>query len=1059
MKQVSPEQPGVSGFHNRVLAFPLSIFMCWAVTMIDHAAAAADADSIRQQAGIHAGLCVHLGITDGSLETDMAADGRLLVHGLTTNPKRVGTARRAIRQRGLDGLASIESVTSLRRLPYADRMVNLLIVDQDVLGADAPDEAELMRVVAPLGVMMIKQGGRWQRIVKPVSDKMDDWPQWDHGADGNPSSGDELVGPTNTLRWLVGTTTVDGAGSKVGLRITDGKVFYVNVNYDLDKYWGRWNLPRDVIARDAFNGVLLWKRTIDGVPGGGDQPPRFALATNDGRVYCFPKEGGPMEAVDAATGETLVRFEKAPPLPKVTGWDKWKDPIRDIHFIVRVFDGKVLQTYRHEAYLSDAKSGKLLCKWAGRKGNPIGWAVVGGGNVYLAVADGDLVKHRASQVTPLGKIVALSAASGKPVWESDALNGRGIFRMIYYRNSVIVPSCAESGKGYNQYGGPHILTRLNAADGQVVWSTDDDPRKAGGHYSIVLAQGDEVIVGQQSGFGVDFATGKVTRSYNWGQSDNSCADLKCVPDYTFYGLTFIDREGKTITRGQTRAICDVGHFPAYGLLYNSPLGCLCAEYVNGYLALSPEPLDLPVADHQRLVSDDVKVASAESGGVWPLKDEWPIHMASPSRGCYAPTSVGDKPQVVWRQKLAVWPKGMLATDWRTNERIVGLVTAPTVAAGKVFVAAPDRHRLVAFDAKSGQPAWSFTTGARIDSPPTIYPVGDQALCLFGCRDGWVYCLHADDGKLAWKFLAARSEKRIGVQSQLESPWPVSGSVMIDGGGAIIMAGRQSAIDGGIYIYKLNPCDGRVLWKTRLWTDPDASRSIEDYRLRTRMTRNRRTTDLLVHNGRQVCNWITPLKLQYAADDELVDIETDVIQARALKWAVPSQDELREISGATWLWAANSNGLLSRRVEGVGRHDQVGVCYSDLRATKIVLAGDRLYAYRASSSRSKNLTGPLVSVEIGRDRKLATKPVWKSKTPGHGINDAMIVAGNRLYLSHHNPREQTTFLHVFSATDGKPVAEIPLLARPIKDGLAAAYGRLYISCQDGTVVCLGQTDPV
>jgi len=1054
MKPAFPRNSGARSFHPWFVFFMLLIFVGRVTTPIDRAAGAAEANSVRQQAGIDAGLCVHVGTTDGSLEADMAADGQLLVHGLSTNAKRVVSARLTIRRRGLDGLASVESVASLRRLPYAARMVNLLIVDRDMLGADAPDEAELMRVVAPLGVMMMKWGGRWKRIVKPVSDKMDDWPQWDHGADGNPSSNDELVGPTNALRWLVGTTTIDGAGSKVGMRIADGKVFYVNVNYDLDKYWGRWNLPRDVVARDAFNGMLLWKRAIDGVPGGGDQPPRFALATDGDRVYCFPKEGGPMEAVDAATGETLVRFSKAPPLPKVTGWDKWKDRIDDIHFIVRVFDGKVLQTYQHEAYLSDTESGKLLWKWAGRKDDPIGWAVVGGGNVFLAVADGDLIKHRASQVTPLGKIVAVSAASGKTVWESDALNGRGIFRMIYYRSSVIVPSCAESGRGYNQYGGPHIVTRLDATDGQVVWSTDDNPRKAGGHYSIVLAQGDEVIVGQQSGFGVDLATGKVTRSYNWGQSDNSCADLKCVPNYTFYGLTFIDREGKTITRGQTRAICDVGHFPAYGLLYNSPLGCLCAEYVNGYLALSSESLDPPVADHRRLVPGDVKVASAESGGVWPAKDEWPIHMASPSRGCYSSTSISDEPQVVWRQQLATWPKGILAADWRTNERIVGLVTAPTVAAGKVFVAAPDRHRLVALDANSGRPAWSYTTGAPIDSPPTIYPVGDQSLCLFGCRDGWVYCLHADDGKLAWKFLAARSEKRIGVQSQLESPWPVSGSVMIEGGGAIIMAGRQSAIDGGIYIYKLNPCDGRVLWKTRLWTDPDVSRSLEDYRLRTRMTRNRRTTDLLVHNGRKVCNWITPLKSRYA-EGELVDINTDVIEARALKWAVPSQDELREISEATWLWAANSNGLLSRRVEGVGRHDQVGVCYSDLRATKIVLAGDRLYAFRASSSRSKDLTGPLVCVEIGGDRKLATRPVWKSKTPGHGINDAMIVAGNRLYLSHHNPREQTTSLHIFDTTDGKPTAEISLPARPTKDGLAAAYGRLYISCQDGTVVCLGR----
>jgi outer membrane protein assembly factor BamB len=1017
-------------------------------------ARAAEAESIRQQAGVRTGLCVHLGTSGGELEAHLASGGTLLVHGLTNDATRLHAARRTIRERGVYGLASVEQAASLKNLPYADGMVNLLIVDLDTLGPDAPDEAERMRVVAPLGVAMIKKSGQWQRVAQPVSSQTDDWPQWDRGADGNPSSCDELVGPTNTLRWLAGTTTVDGAGSKVGLRITDGKVFYVNVNYSPDKYWGRRNPPRDVVARDAFNGVLLWRRSIDGVPGGGDQPPRFALTADDGRVYCFPQEGEPLQAVDAATGKTIVRFEDAPPLPKVTGWNKWQDPIRDIHFVVRVFDGKVLQTYQHEAYLSDTRSGKLLWKWSGREGNPIGWAVVGGGNIYLAVADGDLVHHRASHITPLGRIVALSAASGKPVWESNAVSGRGIFRMIYYRNSVIVPSCGESGKGYRQYGGPHIVTRLNAADGQVVWSTDDDPRKAGGHYSIVLARGDEVIVGQQSGFGVDFATGKVTRSYNWGQPDNSCADLKCVPGYTFYGLTFLDREGRTVTRGQTRAICDVGHFPAYGLLYNSPLGCLCAEYLNGYMALSPEPCNAPVADGERLAAGEVKVAADGSAGAWPANNEWPIHMATPSRGCFSSTPVGDEPQALWQQQVATRPEGVLPGDWRMNERIVGLVTAPTVAAGKVFVAAPDRHRLVAFDARTGRTAWSFTSGARIDSPPTVYPSGDEALCLFGCRDGWVYCLRAADGKRVWKFMAARCEKRIGVQSQLESPWPVVGSVMIDDGGVVVMAGRQSAIDGGISIYKLNPSDGRVIWKTRLWTDPDACRLVEDHRMLTRITRNRRTVDLLVHNGRQVCNWITPLKPEYG-EGELVDIQTHVINARALRWAVPSGNELCEIDDATWLWAANSNGLLSRRVEGVGRHDNVGMCYSHLKAVKLVLAGDRLYAFRSSSGRSKDLVGPLVCVKIGRDRKPASKPVWKAKAPGHGSNDAMIVAGNRLYLSHHNPGEQTTSLHVFDVADGCPVAEIPLPARPVKDGIAAAYSRLYVSCEDGSVACLGE----
>ena len=39
-------------------------------------------------------------------------------------------------------------------------------------------------------------------------------------------------------------------------------------------------------------------------------------------------------------------------------------------------------------------------------------------------------------------------------------------------------------------------------------------------------------------------------------------------------------------------------------------------------------------------------------------------------------------------------------------------------------------------------------------------------------------------------------------------------------------------------------------------------------------------------------------------------------------------------------------------------------------------------------------------------------------------------------------------------DGKKLAEYPLDAAPIWDGLAVASGRLYLSLNDGRVMCLG-----
>ena len=53
----------------------------------------------------------------------------------------------------------------------------------------------------------------------------------------------------------------------------------------------------------------------------------------------------------------------------------------------------------------------------------------------------------------------------------------------------------------------------------------------------------------------------------------------------------------------------------------------------------------------------------------------------------------------------------------------------------------------------------------------------------------------------------------------------------------------------------------------------------------------------------------------------------------------------------------------------------------------------------------------------------------------------------------NPKD--ALLLTYSATDGKKMGEVKLAAFPVFDGMAAAGGRLYVSCQDGTLRCLGK----
>ncbi len=118
----------------------------------------------------------------------------------------------------------------------------------------------------------------------------------------------------------------------------------------------------------------------------------------------------------------------------------------------------------------------------------------------------------------------------------------------------------------------------------------------------------------------------------------------------------------------------------------------------------------------------------------------------------------------------------LGLAWKAE--LGGRLSALTIADGRVFVSQIDAHTVHALAAGR----WSagcgiLSPGARVDSPPTYW----NGRVLFGCSDGNVYCLRASDGELVWRFRAAPGDRRTMVFEQLESLWPVPGSVLVEDG--------------------------------------------------------------------------------------------------------------------------------------------------------------------------------------------------------------------------------------------------------------------------------------
>jgi outer membrane protein assembly factor BamB len=149
--------------------------------------------------------------------------------------------------------------------------------------------------------------------------------------------------------------------------------------------------------------------------------------------------------------------------------------------------------------------------------------------------------------------------------------------------------------------------------------------------------------------------------------------------------------------------------------------------------------------------------------------------------------------------------------WAT--KLKAPLTPPVYAASRVLVAAKNEHTLYALRVDDGSVAWAFTAGGRIDSPPTIH--GNSI--LLGGTDGYLYCLRAHGGELAWRLRVAPAERLIVSESQLESAWPVHGSVLVEDETAYATAGRSTYLDGGIHLVAVDVTTGRIKHETTLDT--------------------------------------------------------------------------------------------------------------------------------------------------------------------------------------------------------------------------------------------------
>jgi outer membrane protein assembly factor BamB len=1050
------------------------------------AIAAPSGVDILRDTGVKGGFLVHLGCGDGTLTAELRTGANYVVQGLDTSTANVEKARAHIQSLGLYGVVSANRFDG-KRLPYVDNLVNLVVAeDQGQVSTE-----EIMRVLAPLGVAYVKQGQAWQKMSKPWPAEIDEWRQHFHDADNNAVARDSVVGPPRHVQWIAEprwSRSHLGSPSVTSMVSSKGRLFDIEdmVSAEYPALPGKFAL----VARDAFNGVLLWRhpfavwepvtRHIKSTP---IQLQRRLAAIGD-TVYCTPGFDTPVTAFDAATGEIVKTYE---------GTEGAQEFVHDRGVLYLVVGDPMNSHGDVEEYL-------------GFHGTAFPLAVYG--------------REAVRRPDPKCSIVALDADSGRRMWQVPSSKTKGYQgaslairgkRVVFCTDTGIV--CLDRSTGDQLWRAPNKIVmvskeRINGPaamtgiapslvlsddavyiadvitlkafsleDGKELWTGKAYPN----HFKasdLFLAAG-TVWSGTLEGY--DPLTGEVlktlTQEMTGPMVHDRCYRNRITEHYYIDtktgGSDFLRLGSDTeFPNPWVRGTCGIGALPCNGLLYAPPSACSCSNWVmmNSLNALAPEPglkssaqpIDVKAKERLEKGSAYGKAQAAASDSL----DSWPTYRRDPGRtGASkgkAPTELGPR----WKVKMST------------------RASAPTIAEGRLFVADIDAHCVRALDADDGKPLWTYTTGARVDSPPTVY----KGLVLFGSRDGWVYCLRASDGALVWRFRGLPDDRLVCAYGQIESAWPVSGSVLVRDDVVYFAAGRNSFIDGGIWLFGLDPLSGRVIHERHMYgpygddgfpiiaNDISGGFGLHGFKNDVFLTDGE--TLFLRQQGFRPD--LTPLEPKEITEPHLIasagllepiphhrtwwTIDTTIrYDTTVLKSGRPHGDLLvmdrnrfYEVRG----YAPGRTNNFDPRADGYTLYAGVSP-----KSTDAAPAKKKTSQKPAANTNAKaKARGETRNKDVAAVTRAASSERWSRGIPLTG--KAMALADNSLFVAGTPVAFPADDLHkayegrmggivwAVSAQTGEKIAETKLSAAPAWDGMAVANGRLYISLQDGSVVCLG-----
>lgn len=1011
-----------------------------------------------KECGLNSGVIVYVGCGKGKETAELARQENFVVQGLDDDWRYIEDAVNRIEPGDMGGRLTFRQWTG-KRLPYTDNMVNVIFWDDAVT---EPERAEIMRILVPGGTAFIREANSWKQIVKDWPEEIDEWPHYRYDAGNTGTSRDARVGPVNHIQWEAGPRYMRSHEIESGLSSlvsANGRIYYIIDEGPLGITDVRFPVKWSLVCRDAFNGILLWKRPLthwgwkawkkerENIPKSWHATrqrvpdiDRLMLAAGD-TLFVTLGFGYPVSVIDGKTGTILSTYEETDGTCELICLEGVLIVRHEPGTItaIRIKDGKSLWKWKITGILPRslcAANGKVffhtgeeLVSLDLQTGTENWRSETGMLPVALIVSEDALLAAGSSMT------LALSPGTGKELWRGPGTGSRAFNPDMFVSDSLV-------WWGYRKFIARSIV------DGRLVKKLEQQNTLQSGHHRRCYtdrATCNYIITGQRGSEFMDLNAGE-HRRHNW-----------------------------------FRGTCVTGMVPANGLFYVPPNQCFCypAIKMDGFFALCSqlEPHEAGQGPEEKLMKGPAFGRRAAGPGYSP--EEWHTYRGNGKRSGSTPSEVPATLDRLWSKSLD------------------GNLTQAVIADGKVFVAGKDAGMLHCMDLEKGRLLWTRTVPGRIDSPPSFF----GGSVILGAHDGWVYSFDVRNGELKWRFRAAPEERQIVSRGRLGSVWPVHGSVLVMDSLVYCSSGRSGFIDGGLYIYALDAVSGKQVHRVHLEGPvPGIDRPSNAFHQEGYRSDLMTTDGIYIYMGRTVFN----RKLE-VVEPEIIHMvgnqRGDLLEYRkmpGMRLVVTGGFLDETFWNRTW-WMYSRVWPGFHYAQQAPKSGQMLV-FDDLRTYTV-----KFYTTRNRHSpmffpgngyllfADENDNEPLFYRGTGEPRPMEWEPELPSTTgwsiyqdaardKGPGFTrsepalwtswvdiriEAMVLAGEHLIIAgtpdvvpEGDPLAALEgrmggILKILEAKEGRQVAEYALESKPVFDGLSVAHGKLVIASQNGEVLCLGK----